>query len=204
MEIQATVLSNIENDSAASSSSASGAPRNDGNVDSAASSSTSTSTSYGRYDGFINHRGLDVKKTFANSLYRRLTSSGFLVFLDSPELEKGYPIASQLEAAIKVASVHIAVFSPTYAESSWCLDELVLMVESKATILPVFYDVKPDVVRWTRKTGAYAEALREHERKTTYDSETGKTKPRYDSETIEKWRTTLFDVSTISGFELEG
>jgi ABC-type glutathione transport system ATPase component len=35
------------------------------------------------------------------------------------------------------------------------------------------------------------------------DSETNETKPRHDSDTIEKWRKALSDVSKISGFELK-
>jgi Leucine-rich repeat (LRR) protein len=223
MANQTTAPCNIDNISATSSSSGSAshaqydvtaprniddastsASRNDGSDDASASSSTAPPTSYRHFDVFINHRGPDVKATFATSLYRRLISNGYQVFLDKPELEEGYTITSQLKDAIKVASVHIAIFSPTYAESKWCLDELVLMVESKKTVLPVFYNVKPSVVRWNVESGAYAEALRVHQRKTTYDSKTGKENPRYDSETIEKWRSTLSYVSEIIGFELDG
>ena len=153
-----------------------------------------TTTSYHHFDVFINYRGPDVKSTLANSLYRRLISHRLQVFLDKPELQAGHNITTQIEAAIKVASVHIAIFSPTYAESNWCLDELVLMVESKAIILPVFYKVKPSEVRWTGKDnhGAYARALRNHEEK-----------QRYDLKTIQTWRKALHHVANISGFELQ-
>jgi hypothetical protein len=48
----------------------------------------------------------------------------------------------------------------------------------------------------------YGRALRRLQKKTTFDPQTNKTKPRYDSDTIEKWRKALSDVSQISGFEL--
>jgi Cdc6-like AAA superfamily ATPase len=56
----------------------------------------------------------------------------------------------QIEGAIRTASVHVAIFSPRYAESSWCLKELVQMLESGSTIIPVFYNVEPSDLRWTR------------------------------------------------------
>lgn len=62
------------------------------------------------------------------------------------------------------------------------------MCKSGATIIPVFYDVKPCELRWT---GRYAEALTIHEQK-----------GRYDPRTIKDWRRVLKDVSEISGFEL--
>eukprot|EP00253_Pinus_taeda_P022294 PITA_22294 len=156
--------------------------------DSAASSS-SPSTSY---QVFINHRGPDVKKTFASHLYRSLTSSGLRVFLDKPELEEGRTFPSQIEAAIRSAAIHIAVFSPTYADSQWCLDELIGMISTGATILPVFYNVEPSELRRTGKDGRYAEALRKHEEK-----------KRYDLQIIQKWRQALSTAANISGFELK-
>jgi hypothetical protein len=82
------------------------------------------------YDVFINHRGPDVKKTFASHLYHGLSKHGLRVFLDEPELQPGDSLTSQIEGAVGTASVHVAVFSSHYAESRWCLDELLLMLES--------------------------------------------------------------------------
>jgi len=106
-----------------------------------------------QYDVFLNHRGPDVKKTFASDLYRRLKAHGLRVFLDQQELQKGEKLTCQIEGAIRAASVHIAIFSPNHAESKWCLDELLLMLESMRDkgykILPVFFRVKPSELRWT-------------------------------------------------------
>jgi hypothetical protein len=161
--------------------------------------SSSTAANSG-YDVFINHRGPDVKKTFASHLYRRLLSYGLRVFLDQPELQRGDYLTPQIEDAIRSASVHVAIFSPGYADSIWCLNELVQMLESKAPIIPVFYHVKPAELRWTRgKKRSYAEALENLERKTECDLQT----PRHHSTTIENWRNALSKVADISGFELE-
>jgi hypothetical protein len=163
-----------------------------------------SATSSSHYDAFINHRGPDSKNTFASHLYRRLISTGLRVFLDREELVEGGNLTCQIKAAIRVASVQVAVFSPTYAESSWCLDELVLMVDSGATILPVFYNVKPHVLRRTVKNGAYAEALLKHQQKTATNPQTGQEEPRYQPDTIKNWRNALAHVAEISGFELNG
>eukprot|EP00253_Pinus_taeda_P026710 PITA_26710 len=148
------------------------------------------------YQVFINHRGPDVKKTFASILYRSLVKNGLKVFLDQSEMKEGEKITSQIEGAIRSASIHVAIFSPRYAESQWCLNELVLMRESGSTIIPVFYHVNPSELK--RTNGLYAKALHNLENKKTHEE-----KLRYDSTTIENWRNALFDVAGISGFELE-
>lgn len=180
--------------------------------------STSTASDY-QYDIFINHRGPDVKKKLASHLYRRLVSHGFRVFLDLTEMQVGKNSISQIEGAIATASCHIAIFSPTYVESPWCLDELVQMLDTTAPIVPVFYNVKPSELRWTSgekgfhrrilpwltsgKDGMYAKALRKLKWTTTYDVQTHRMKPLYEPSTIEKWRDALSRVSYISGLELE-
>nr|AJP06331.1 NB-ARC [Pinus tabuliformis] len=171
----------------------------------AASSSTAAqSNNHQWFDVFLNHRGPDVKETFARPLYLRLLSNGLRAFLDKDEMQPGYNFPCQIEHAIKTASVHVAIFSPRYAESSWCLNELLLMLESKAPIIPVFYRVTPAEVRWTQgKDGNYAQALQQLAEKKTKDPRTHKMKRRYDSKTIENWRNALSRVADNSGFELE-
>eukprot|EP00253_Pinus_taeda_P019579 PITA_19579 len=172
----------------------------------AASTSTSVnpnSTGNSPFDIFINHRGPDVKNTFASHLYHRLNSFGLKVFLDREELQQGEYFNSQIEGAIRTASVHVAIFSARYAESTWCLNELLTMLESQGTIIPVFYHVKPSELRWTKgKDGVYARDLQKLEEKTTDDPQSSGKKPRHDSATIEQWRKALSTVSEISGFEL--
>eukprot|EP00253_Pinus_taeda_P028447 PITA_28447 len=171
----------------------------------AASTSASTSTAPNSdHDVFINHRGLDVKKNFASHLYRRLQSYGLRVFLDQPELQRGDYFAAQIEEAIRYASVHVAIFSSGYAESTWCLRELDLMLQSNSPVIPVFYKVKPEELRWTRgKEGGYAKALEGLEKKMSTDPQTGEEKLRYDPSLIQNWRNALSKAAGISGFELE-
>jgi len=153
------------------------------------------------YHVFLNHHGADVKETLATHLYKRLTAKRLRVFLDKDELQEGDDIPSHLKAAIGSASVHIPIFSPNYAKSSWCLNELLLMLKSRKTIIPIFYGVKPDVLRWTLGgNGVYAEQLRILELKEADDSEPRLRKPRYDTNTMREWRKALKRASYIKGF----
>ena len=140
-----------------------------------------------------------MKKTFAKSLYNNLRSIGLRAFLDEDELQRGFDFPSQIKDALGTASAHVAILSERYAESSWCLDELVMMLDSKAPVVPVFYGVSPSEARWTQGTnGKYAQALQRLAKKTTDEG-----KCRYELNTIENWRSALSSVADISGFELE-
>ncbi|KAH9288926.1 hypothetical protein KI387_033043 [Taxus chinensis] len=140
------------------------------------------------YDVFINHRGPDVKQTLATQLYNSLRELGILVFLDSEEMELGDSFPSTIETAIRSAAVHIAIFSKKYAESPWCLAELVLMLQSQAKIIPVFYDVHPRELRHIEK-GVYAEAFTDYKNQCMY------------TEKLKEWKEALQSVSFIAGEE---
>ena len=137
--------------------------------------SPNTSSCYNYYDVFINHRGPDVKKTFATDLYHALTKHGLRVFLDIEELLEGDKLNSQIESAIRTTAVQIAIFSPGYALSSWCLNELLYMfgmLERGSTILPVFYNVKPSDLWWP--TRLYAKSKRSQDTILTISKNGGK------------------------------
>eukprot|EP00253_Pinus_taeda_P005227 PITA_05227 len=151
------------------------------------------------YEVFISHRGPDTKKTFARLLYLRLLENGVRAFLDEKEMQRGYDFPSQIKQAISTASVHVAILSRGYAESNWCLDELLQMLQTGAPTIPVFYGVPPYEVRWTRgKNSKYAQDLQNLAKKKTQEKQ-----PRYGSKKIKKWRNALSRVADFSGFELE-
>eukprot|EP01018_Ginkgo_biloba_P021496 Gb_37380 [translate_table: standard] len=115
-----------------------------------------------KYDVFINHRGVDVKDNLASHIYDLLDYRRVPAFLDREELETGDPFPDAIREAIASSTVHIAIFSPRYAESSWCLRELALMVKTAgATIIPVFFNVTPEEIRWANK-GNFAKDFRKH------------------------------------------
>ncbi|GLJ33560.1 hypothetical protein SUGI_0674840 [Cryptomeria japonica] len=148
------------------------------------------------FDVFINHRGPDVKNTLAAHLYNSLKALGIKTFLDSEEKELGDSFPSLIETAISSASVHIAIFSKRYAESAWCLAELVLMSQSKGKIIPVFYQVEPWELRYFEKEGekrgVYAEAFVKHEGKN-----------RYPDKQLDEWKKTLQQISYTAGHEFK-
>ncbi|XP_059073588.1 probable 2' cyclic ADP-D-ribose synthase BdTIR [Cryptomeria japonica] len=128
--------------------------------------SSSTPTKIVRYDVFINHCGPDTKQILAATIYRALKLMGLEVFLDEPvdepELDLGDSIPSQIQHAITTSFLHIAIFSPKYAESPWILEELSLMLKTGQAIIPVFYNVEPSDIHWICKgKGVYAEAFLE-------------------------------------------
>eukprot|EP01018_Ginkgo_biloba_P031642 Gb_03865 [translate_table: standard] len=152
--------------------------------------SASTLSSRG-YDVFINHRGPDVKKTLASSIYHWLQPTGLRVFFDTEEFQTGEQLQQAIAEAIRTASVHIAIFSKGYAKSSWCLNELSFMLKSGAKIIPVFYDVEPSDLRRVER-GVYADAFVQYEKKYGY-------KPHQ----LEEWKNALRKVADYSGLELK-
>ncbi|GLJ33373.1 hypothetical protein SUGI_0671360 [Cryptomeria japonica] len=141
------------------------------------------------FDVFINHRGADAKETLAAHLYNSFQELGLRAFLDCKEKELGDYFPSTIETAIRSASVHIAIFSERYAESAWCLAELVLMLESRAKILPLFYGVQPSELRHI-ESGAYASAFRSYKEKGRY------------LQKLETWEKALQSASLITGSEI--
>lgn len=85
-------------------------------------SSSSSSTSLGNtnshvYDIFLIHRGPNENKDLASHIYRSLIVHRLRVFLDQLELRKGED-SPQIKKVIRTASVHVAIFSQIYAQST--------------------------------------------------------------------------------------
>lgn len=102
-------------------------------------------------DVFINHRGNDTKRTIASLLYDHLTRLRIGSFLDNKNMKPGDKLFEKIDSAIKECKVGIAVFSPRYCDSYFCLHELALFVESKKKVIPIFCDVKPSELRAVNK-----------------------------------------------------
>ncbi|KAH6773715.1 Toll-Interleukin-Resistance domain family protein [Perilla frutescens var. frutescens] len=98
-------------------------------------------------DVFVNHRGVDTKRNVAGLLYHHLRGLGLRPFLDSKSMKPGDRLFDKIGAAIRECKVGIAVFSPMYCDSYFCLHELSLMTELRKKVVPVFCDVKPSDLR---------------------------------------------------------
>ncbi|XP_059065187.1 disease resistance protein Roq1 isoform X2 [Cryptomeria japonica] len=142
------------------------------------------------FDVFINHRGPDVKETVALQLYNSVKQLGIHAFLDLEEKKPGDSFPSTIKNAIHSASAHIAIFSKGYADSPWCLAELDLMLQTKAKIFTVFYEVKPSALRHIQ-SGEYAQSFARYEEK-----------GRYSMEKLKKWKEALHSVSFLTGYEI--
>ncbi|GLJ38999.1 hypothetical protein SUGI_0794960 [Cryptomeria japonica] len=150
-----------------------------------------SSLSSKQYDVFINHRGPDIKTTLAQQLYDFLQQAGIRAYLDLQETELGDYFPCAIKNAISSAVVHIAILSPRYAESAWCLAELSLMFQTKARIIPLFYHVQPSDFRYIKN--GVADAFSKHEEKS-----------RYPDNDIQRWKECLQNVSWLKGYELNG
>ncbi|KAK4837242.1 hypothetical protein QYF36_003890 [Acer negundo] len=98
-------------------------------------------------DVFINHRGIDTKRTVATLLYDYLSRRNLNPFLDNKNMKPGDKLFEKINAAIRECKVGVTVFSPNYCDSYFCLHELALIMESKKKVIPIFCDIKPSQLR---------------------------------------------------------
>ena len=101
------------------------------------SSSSPSSSSYStlrcnyEYDAFLSFRGAETRKTFTDHLYTALNQKSIYTFRDDEQLERGTFINEELSKAIKESRFAIVILSNDDASSSWCLTELVEIVECR-------------------------------------------------------------------------
>ncbi|GKD38005.1 Toll/interleukin-1 receptor domain-containing protein, partial [Tanacetum coccineum] len=131
-----------------------------------ASTSSSSIQNRFKYDVFISFRGEDTRKNFVDHLYHGLKDKGIYTYKDDVKIQKGKRISDDLFKSIEDSKFYIIVFSKNYASSSWCLEELVKIMECHKmhghTAYPVFYDVEPTEVR--KQSGDVREAFAKHEK----------------------------------------
>ncbi|XP_056861455.1 disease resistance-like protein DSC2 [Raphanus sativus] len=140
------------------------------------------------YHVFLSFRGEDVRKGFLSHVRKELKRKGIIVFVDE-KIERGESVGPVLVAAIRESRVAVVLLSRNYANSSWCLDELVEIMkcrkEHQQTVLTIFYEVDPSDVR--KQTGDFGKAFDE--------SCVGKTE-----EVKQAWRQALNNVAGIAGY----
>nr|XP_025616511.1 TMV resistance protein N-like [Arachis hypogaea] len=104
--------------------------------------------------------GEDTRTNFTCHLHEALCRKRIKTFIDY-ELHKGDEISPPLFRAIEDSYVSVIVFSENYADSKWCLEELVRILECRKeygqVVIPVFYDIDPSHVR--KQNGSYKEAF---------------------------------------------
>ncbi|XP_050274939.1 disease resistance protein RPV1-like [Quercus robur] len=150
--------------------------------------SSSSFTHQCRYDVFVSFGGKDTRNNFTNILRGILNHHGINIFLDDEHL-RSKKILDKLFEAIESSRISIIVFSENYAFSTWCLKELVKILEcvkKGQIVLPIFYMVDPSEVR--NQKGKFGEALTKHETECK------------DKMEVQKWRIALHEAGNIGGW----
>ncbi|CAH1436030.1 unnamed protein product [Lactuca virosa] len=145
------------------------------------------------YDVFLSFRGEDTRNNFVDHLYSALIQKGIHAFRDDKALDKGKRISPELLKAIEESRFVVVVFSKNYAHSTWCLDELVKIMECQdrvgQKVFPVLYHVDPSHVRGQK--GDFDIAFQGHEKK--FRGELNK---------VNNWRKALVAASDLSGWHV--
>ena len=154
--------------------------------------SSSSSMLQWSYDMFLSFQGEDTRYGFTGYLYDALCSYGLNTFFDK-NLERGEEISKELLNTIEMSMISIVVLSENYASSTWCLDELVKILECRKTgrirkVYPIFYKMTPSEVR--KNEGKFGTALDNHEKNS-----------KHVMEKVKRWREALTEVAYLSGYE---
>ena len=106
---------------------------------------------------------------------------------------RGDEISNALLRAIEESKLSVVVLSENYANSKWCLDELVKILDCKRNkgqvVVPVFYGIDhPSSVR--NQTGSYGIAFAKHEKQF-----------RSNMNKVLRWRSALAEVANLAGWD---
>ncbi|XP_030933275.1 TMV resistance protein N-like isoform X1 [Quercus lobata] len=150
--------------------------------------SLSTPTLTHEYDVFVSFRGEDTRTNFKAYLLAAFDRKRIRAYRDDKDLPRGREIGPELLKAIETSRIAVVVFSKNYATSSWCLDELVKIMECKRllnqSVMPIFYEVSQSVVLEQKEI--FAEALLNGP-----------------IDKVNNWRTALKEAANLEGFHLE-
>ena len=152
--------------------------------------SSSSSTHRRSYDVFLSFRGKDTRNGFTGHLYKALCDNDMYTFNDDNDLQRGEKISEELLKTIERSMISIVVFSENYAESQWCLDELVKILQCRTNgqlVIPLFYNVDPSEVRNQR--GNFGVALTKFEEKF--------------KNKVQSWRTALKEAASLAGWHYD-
>ncbi|CAH1441371.1 unnamed protein product [Lactuca virosa] len=167
--------------------------------------SSSLSSIHGHiYDIFLSFRGIDTRDSFIAYLHEALTDANITTFLDNEAIKVGEDLKPELESAIKASRASIIVLSKNYANSTWCLDELVLILEqrmiSNHIVFPIFYHVEPTHVR--KQQDSFGNAMSEHRK--MIEAENDANKRSKWAEKMDRWNKALTEVAGLKGNNVNG
>ncbi|KAI9123792.1 hypothetical protein K1719_005092 [Acacia pycnantha] len=144
-----------------------------------------------KYDVFLSFRGEDTRHTFASYLYKGLCDAGIHTFMDY-ELRKGEHISQVLVRTIEESEISMIIFSENYASSTWCMDELVHILECKEKfgrdVIPIFYNVDPSNIR--KQNGSFGKGFN-----------VLKQRFKDNPKKLQKWSDVLIQSASLSGWD---
>ena len=161
------------------------------NMAAASSFPKATTIVWPKYDVFLSFRGEDTRYNFVSHLRAALCQKKIKTYKDDKNLERGHEISGAIVQAIRESKLSVVIFSENYASSTWCLDELVHILEWKKRngqiVVPIFYHVDPSHVR--KQQGKVGNAFLEVEKRFNHKIEM-----------VKKWRIALTTAANLSGW----
>ncbi|XP_062015119.1 disease resistance protein RPV1-like [Rosa rugosa] len=159
--------------------------------------STSSPRRLWKYDVFLSFRGEDTRRMFVGHLYQALKHKGIDTFIDSEDLSKGNSIG-ELLTAIEESRIAIVVLSENFVTSSWCLDEVVKIMQCKKEmgqiVIPLFYEVDPSDVRHQR--GSFRLRRKVEVEVMEHEEVYGENEHK-----LKEWAAALTELANLSGWD---
>ena len=90
----------------------------------AASSAAFATLSPRKFDVFLSFSYDDTGDSFTSHLYSALRRRKLEFYMDD-SFERGDEVSSETLKAIEELKISVIIFSENYADSSWCLEEMV-------------------------------------------------------------------------------
>lgn len=143
------------------------------------------------YHVFLSFKG-ETRENFTCFLYEALKDEGFVAFMDKTDIQVGDEVHFTIKEGIRNSMSAIIIFSSNYASSTWCLDELVLILKrmksSRYFVIPILYEVETGDIK--HQLGNYGSALEKH-------------RVRH-GDKVEKWRQALEEIGNVLGEPVVG
>ncbi|XP_054778129.1 disease resistance protein RPV1-like [Prosopis cineraria] len=167
-------------------------PRCKDDVDSTSTASSShvdTPPPATKHDVFLSFRGEDTRDNFTSHLYDALCKANIRTFMDH-KLHKGDDISPILLRTIEESEISLIIFSEDYASSTWCMNELIHIMQCKSKhkriAIPIFYNVDPSNIR--KQNGRFGVGF-------------AKLKRRFNQEKLTQWKNALLQSTSLSGWD---
>ncbi|CAI9294819.1 unnamed protein product [Lactuca saligna] len=156
------------------------------------------------YDVFLCFRGVDTRYNFTDHLNNALVAANITTFFSDEKIEMGVDLKPDLESAIKASRASVIVLSINFAASTWCLDELVLILEqrriSNHIVVPIFYHVEPIHVR--KLQSSFENAMAMHSQRMEMEIDTVNKSHR--AQKIDGFKKALAEVANLKGMLVYG